>query len=115
MRDLISAVLGSREFRDVAKRSWVVRKALAAMGDERRSRFARASAPSPQRPLVQDAADKVLPPEWLLDLYPPVGTTFCADKARKVLGWQPATPYETARDKTLRWLTDAGYYAQPVG
>src|ERR1051326_7692420 len=115
MRDLISAVLGSREFRDVAKRSWIVRRTLAAMGDERRARFAHASAPVSQRTVVPNTAEKALPPEWLLDLYPCVATTFSAEKARRVLGWAPATPYERARDKTLQWLTEAGYYAQPVG
>jgi nucleoside-diphosphate-sugar epimerase len=63
----------------------------------------------------QSNADNALPPEWFLDLYPPVATIFSADKARRVLGWQPKTPYEAARDKTLQWLTDAGYYAQPIG
>jgi nucleoside-diphosphate-sugar epimerase len=115
IKDLIFAVLGSREFRDVAKRSRIVRKALASLGDERRARFARASGP-PSEPVWTEAkAEKALPPEWLLDLYPPVATTFSADKARRILGWQPATRYEIARDKTLQWLIEAGYYAQPIG
>jgi nucleoside-diphosphate-sugar epimerase len=115
MKDLISAVLGSREFRDVAKRSWIVRKALVSMGDERRARYSRAPSAASQSASALNTAESAPPPEWLLDLYPPLRTIFSADKARRVLGWQPATQYETAREKTVQWLADAGYYAQSIG
>jgi nucleoside-diphosphate-sugar epimerase len=115
MKDLIRAVLGSHDVRDVAKRSWLVRKALATMGDERRGRFSRASAPNQDATSPQMAAEKALPPEWLLDLYPPVTARFSASKAHRVLGWQPKTSLEAARGKTLQWLTAAGYYGQPAG
>ena len=114
MKDLIRAVLGSRDVRDVAKRSWLVRKALASMGDERRERFSRASTPN-DATSPQTADEMALPPEWLLDLYPPVTARFSADKAQRVLGWQPRMSLEAARGKTVQWLTAAGYYGQPAG
>lgn len=112
MKDLVGATLRSSEFRAVVKRSAAARKLIAAM---RGSPFARRTAsqsPAPQNSKrVNGSHYPDLPPEWLLDLYPPFNCVFSSDKARKILNWSPAIDYRAARDETVRWLDQAGYYA----
>lgn len=112
MKDLVGAALRSSEFRAVAKRSAAARKVIAAMRD---SPFVRRAATRSQ---AHQNSDRVngshngdLPPEWLLDLYPPFNCVFSSDKAKKLLNWSPAINYRAATDETVRWLDHAGYYA----
>lgn len=111
MTDLMSALLRSSEFRAVVRRSVVARKLIAVMRD---SPFVRRTAHSQARQdpnRVNGSQNDELPPDWLLDLYPPFNCVFSSDKARKILNWSPAMDYRAARDETMRWLDQAGYYA----
>lgn len=112
MKDLVSATLRSSEFRSVVKRSAAARKLIAAM---RNSPFVRRSEVHSQAPQNSNRAKGShrgdLPPEWLLDLYPPFNCMFSSSKARKLLNWSPVMDYPAARDETVRWLDQAGYYA----
>lgn len=112
MKDLVGAALRSGEFRAVAKRSAAARKLIAAMRDSPFVRRTVAHSHAPQNSnRLNGSHNGDLPPEWLLDLYPPFNCVFSSDKARKVLNWSPAMDYRAARDETVRWLDQAGYYA----
>jgi nucleoside-diphosphate-sugar epimerase len=111
-KDLVSATIAGREFRSVAKRSRLIRKVITSIGGGHRFRRPNVAHTELRDILAKGGtAAKPFPPEWLLDLYNPASSVFSAQKAREVLRWSPGVPYETARDRTVRWLEDAGYYA----
>jgi nucleoside-diphosphate-sugar epimerase/predicted dehydrogenase len=112
MKDLVGAALRSSEFRAVVKRSAAARKLIAAMRDSPFAhRTAAESQPAHTSIRVNGSRYPDLPPDWLLDLYPPFNCVFSSDKARKLLNWSPVVDYAVARDETVRWLNQAGYYA----
>lgn len=63
-----------------------------------------------QQPATQPAPEP-LPPDWLGDLFGPSQTVFVADKARRVLGWEPAVSLEDGMHRTREWLEHQGVYA----
>jgi nucleoside-diphosphate-sugar epimerase/predicted dehydrogenase len=109
LKDLFSAALTAGEIRAVAKRSAVVRSVFASLRDGHTLRPSFAEQMDLRDNLERNRT-AVFPPEWLAELYGPAGTIFSARKAQDVLNWSPAIRYEAARDTTMRWLEQAGYY-----
>jgi nucleoside-diphosphate-sugar epimerase len=110
-KELFSAAINAPEIRAVAKRNSLIRKLVASLGDGQKLRLSSSGQLElRENPANSRSAAKAAPPDWLLDLYSPAMSIFSAQRARDVLKWSPSMPYETARDKTVRWLRDAGYY-----
>jgi nucleoside-diphosphate-sugar epimerase/predicted dehydrogenase len=103
-QDLLLAILGCREVRDVAKRSALVRLMLN-LGRQ----SGRISTGSPQ---VNDQGPepKQYPPEWLGELYGPAQVIFSSAKAAQVLKWTPKFDLVAAQARTRDWLYHNGYY-----
>jgi nucleoside-diphosphate-sugar epimerase len=108
VRDLVSAALAAGEVRNVIKRSRIARRVIGAIPEEHRLRRSAMNGPSS---LAAPPAENPVPPDWLADLYGPSATIFSSAKAKTVLNWSPLISYATARDVTVRWLSDTGRYA----
>lgn len=52
----------------------------------------------------ENSFENTLPPLWLIDLFGPTKTAFCADKAKRVLGWAPKISLEEGQKLTQDWL-----------
>lgn len=104
LQDLLSAILGCREVRDVTKRSALVRLVLD-LGRQ----SGRIPTGSPQ---VNDQGPepKQYPPEWLGELYGPAQVVFSSAKAAQVLKWAPKYDLAAAQARTRDWLYQNGYY-----
>ena len=108
IKDLVSAALSASEVRNVIKRSRIARRMIDAIPEERRLRRSTMNGASS---LAASPAENPVPPDWLADLYGPSTTIFSSAKAKTVLNWSPLISYATARDETVRWLSDTGRYA----
>jgi len=104
LQDLLSAILGCREVRDVAKRSGLVRQVLD-LG--RKSGHIPNNSPTGGEPV---SASEQYPPEWLGDLYGPAQVVFSSAKAAQVLKWTPRYDLAAGQARTVDWLYQNGYY-----
>jgi len=116
LRELARAIKDSPQVREVAKRSAVVRGAVAIAnrrGLGLQSAPARAHQTSIGRATANGSDNR--PPLWLAELFPPDTVRFSAKRAQDHLGWRPRVNLDEARQKTLEWLRDAGFYDGKYG
>lgn len=104
LQDLLSAILGCREVRDVAKRSGLVRQVLD-LG--RKSGHIPNGSPTGGEPV---SASEQYPPAWLGELYGPAQVVFSSAKAAQVLKWTPRYDLAAGQAHTVDWLYQNGYY-----
>jgi nucleoside-diphosphate-sugar epimerase/predicted dehydrogenase len=109
IKDLLSAALTAAEIRAVAKRSAVVRRVFGSLHEGHALRPSYEQQMSVREELEKSRND-AFPPEWLLDLFAPTRSVFSAAKAENVLNWSPAVAWPEAGERTVQWLSEAGYY-----
>ena len=110
-RELVRVIKSSPQVREVLKRSAVVRAALAiAHRHGLGSLFATPRAQQTSVGLAGPNRSDDRPPLWLSELFPANAVRFSAKRAQERLGWRPRVSLDRGREKTLKWLRDAGFY-----
>lgn len=111
LRELAQAIRNCPQVREVIKRSAVV-KGASAIAD--RYGLGVLFAPSRAQPIAIGRAGtnraEGRSPLWLAELFPATTVRFSARRAQDHLGWHPRVSLAEAREKTLEWLHDAGFY-----
>lgn len=110
--DIIAYLAGDLEFMDMVNRN----PCLGAI-----KRFALKFLPGLRPGLIQRRAmqkhyppielQRPAPPVWLADLFGPTRTKFSADKAKRIIGWNPAVTLIEGLRITRDWLSADGYSA----
>ena len=111
LRELVRAIKSSPQVREVVKRSAVLKSAFATANRHGLGVFFAAGRAQPisiGRAGTNGSADR--PPLWLPELFPANAVRFSAKRAQDHLEWHPRVSLDKAREKTLKWLRDAGFY-----
>ena len=110
LADLAREVAAAPGVRNVAKRSTIIRAAFSMRRSMGRFRGGQGWDGNGQ---FKSKTLEAFPPEWLADLYSSARTTFSAEKAQKILHWQPKLSLAEAQVETVAWLVRSGYLPEP--
>jgi nucleoside-diphosphate-sugar epimerase len=109
--DAVRAIVGSPEIRRVLKRSKLVKKLHDMVGQSGLRRFIDgAASQAPLAKLTVAGSTEGRPPLWLSDLYNGNRVRFSAQRAGDTLGWSPRISLDVARERTVQWLREGGFY-----
>jgi nucleoside-diphosphate-sugar epimerase/predicted dehydrogenase len=106
--ELARAIKNSSQVREVVKRSSVLRGAVAIANRHGLDSLSARARAHPTTIGASGSDDR--PPLWLAELFPADAVRFSAKRAHDDLGWHPRVSLDEARERTLEWLRDAGFY-----
>jgi len=102
LKQLVLALLGSREFRNFVKRLPllvpIARFVIKVL--PRKEKIPQVAS----RMEVVDPLSAVTPPSWMTDLFSSVRRDVSTEKATRVLGWKPKVSLVDGQKTTLEWL-----------